>query len=51
MAVSKKNRSMLRYAAVLLFILAAVFLFAIKSIDTSVDLGLIALGLAAWAAS
>jgi hypothetical protein len=48
--VKKSNRSLLRYAAVLLFVLAAVFLLAIKSIDTNVDLGLIALGLAAWAA-
>ena len=47
--MKKANRSLLRYAAVILFILAAIFLFAVKSIDTNVDLGLIALGLAAWA--
>jgi hypothetical protein len=50
-AVSKKNRSMLRYAAVILFVLAAIFLFVVKSVDTNIDLGLIALGLAAWAAA
>jgi hypothetical protein len=45
------DRSFLRYAAVVLFILAAVFLFVVKSISTTVDLGLIAVGLACWAAS
>lgn len=49
-AVSKTNRSMLRYVAVILFILAAIFLFVVKSVDSNIDLGLIALGLAAWAA-
>ena len=41
---------MLRYVAVILFILAAIFLFVVKSVDINIDLGLIALGLAAWAA-
>jgi hypothetical protein len=45
------NRSLLRYAAVVLFILAAVFLFAIESIGVETDLGLIAAGLACWAAA
>lgn len=45
------NRDFLRDAAVILFILAAIFLFAIKSLDTNVDLGLISVGLAAWAAA
>jgi hypothetical protein len=48
--MKKANRSLLRYAAVILFILAAIFLFAVKSIDTNIDLGLIAVGLAAWCA-
>ena len=51
MAVSKKNRAMLRYIAIILFILAAIFLFVVNSVKTEVDLGLIALGLAAWAAA
>ena len=45
------DRSLLKYAAVVLFILATVFLFAIKSIHTNVDLGLISAGLACWAAA
>lgn len=45
------NRSFLRIVAVVLFILAAVFLFAVPSIETTTDLGLIAAGLAAWAAA
>ena len=45
----KANRSFLKYVAVILFILAAIFLFAVDSIDTNTDLGLIAVGLAAWA--
>jgi hypothetical protein len=45
------DRSLLKYAAVVLFILAAVFLFAIESISVETDLGLVACGLAAWAAS
>jgi hypothetical protein len=45
------DRSLLRYAAVVLFILAAVFLFAIHSISGTTDLGLIAAGLACWAAA
>lgn len=45
------NRSFLKYCAVVLFILAAVFLFAVRSISFEVDLGLIAVGLAAWAAA
>jgi hypothetical protein len=47
--VMPKNRSFLKYLAVILFVLAAIFLFAVKSISTATDLGLIALGLAAWA--
>jgi hypothetical protein len=42
---------LLKYAAVILFVLAAVFLFAIESIGVEVDLGLVAIGLACWAAS
>jgi len=45
------DRSLLRIIAVILFILAAVFLFAVKSIGMDVDLGLIAVGLAAWCAA
>ena len=45
------DRSFLRYVAVVLFILAAVFLFAIHSISTTTDLGLISASLACWAAS
>ena len=45
------DRSFLKYAAVVLFVLAAIFLFAIKSVSTTTDLGLIAVGLAAWAAA
>ena len=47
--VTPKNRSFLKYVAVILFVLAAIFLFAVKSISTNTDLGLIALGLAVWA--
>ena len=47
--VMPKNRSFLKYVAVILFVLAAIFLFAVKSVSTTTDLGLIALGLAAWA--
>ena len=47
--VMPKNRSFLKYVAVILFVLAAIFLFAIHSISTTTDLGLIALGLAALA--
>ena len=47
--VMPKNRSFLKYVAVILFVLAAIFLFAIDSISTTTDLGLVALGLAAWA--
>jgi hypothetical protein len=43
------NRSFLKIVAVILFILAAIFLFAIPTIKTNIDLGLIAAGLAAWA--
>ena len=51
MKANKPDRSLLKYVAVILFILAAIFLFAIDSIGLEVDLGLIAIGLAAWAAS
>ena len=44
-----QDRSFLKYVAVILFILAAIFLFAIHSISGNTDMGLIALGLAAWA--
>jgi hypothetical protein len=44
-----KNRGFLRFVAVILFVLAAIFLFAVHSISNTTDLGLIALGLAAWA--
>ena len=47
--VLPKNRSILKYVAVILFVLAAIFLFAVNSISTTTDFGLIALGLAAWA--
>ena len=46
----KANRSFLRYVAFVLFVLSAIFLFAgISSLE--VDLGLLAVGLAAWAIS
>jgi len=45
----KTNRSFLKFVAVILFVLAAIFLFAVDSIETTTDLGLIAVGLAAWA--
>jgi hypothetical protein len=45
------NRSILRIAAIVLFILAADFLIAVPSIRTNIDIGLIAVGLAAWAAA
>jgi hypothetical protein len=44
-----KNRSLLKYVAVILFVVAAIGLFADPSGRTSINLGLIALGLAAWA--
>lgn len=47
--MKKANRSFLKYVATILFVLAAIFLFAVHSIDTNTDLGLIAIGLAAWA--
>jgi hypothetical protein len=47
--VMPKNRSFLKYVAVILFVLAAIFFFAVHSISTTTDLGLLALGLAAWA--
>ena len=40
----------LRVAAVVLFILAAVFLFFIDTITVKTDLGLVSAGLACWAA-
>lgn len=43
------NLSMLRYIAIILFVVSAILLFAKVRID--VDLGLLALGLACWAAS
>jgi len=43
------NRSLLRWVAIILFILAAIFLFFVKRVGGDVDLGLIAVGLAAWA--
>jgi hypothetical protein len=48
-AIMPKNRSFLKYVAVILFVLAAIFLFAIHSISTNTDLGLIAIGLATFA--
>ena len=44
-----KNRSFLKFVAAILFVLAAIFLFAVHSISSTTDLGVIALGLAAWA--
>ena len=49
MAKVPKDRSFLKFVAVILFVLAAIFLFAVHSIGGDTDLGLIALGLAAWA--
>lgn len=49
MAKVPKDRSFLKFLAVILFILAAIFLFAVDSIAVDTDLGLIAVGLAAWA--
>ena len=49
MARVPKDRSFLKFVAVILFVLAAIFLFAVHSIGGDTDLGLIALGLAAWA--
>jgi hypothetical protein len=43
------NLSILRYVAIVLFVVSAILLFAKVRID--VDLGLLALGLACWAAS
>jgi hypothetical protein len=40
------NRSFLKIVAVVLFIVAAVLLFAVKSVGIEVDLGIIAAGLA-----
>ena len=48
-SIMKTNRSFLKFVAVILFVLAAIFLFAVDSIETTTDLGLIAVGLAAWA--
>jgi hypothetical protein len=45
------NRSWLRIVAIILFIIAAVFFFAIPDIQARFDLGLVAVGLACWAAS
>ena len=44
-----KDRSFLKYIGVILFVLAAIFLFFVHSIGGDKDLGLVALGLAAWA--
>ena len=49
MSQMPKNRSFLKFVAVILFVLAAIFLFATDSIGGDTDLGLIALGLACWA--
>jgi len=49
--VNVVDRSLLKYAAVVLFAIAAIFLFAIPSIATTTDLGLVAVGLACWAAA
>lgn len=45
------DRYFLRLVAGVVFILAAVFLFLVPAISTTVCLGLIAAGLAAWALS
>jgi hypothetical protein len=45
------NRSWLRIVAIILFILAAVFFFAIPGIKETIDFGLVSVGLACWAAS
>ena len=47
--MARGNRSFLKFVAVILFILAAIFLFFVNQIGGDVDLGLIAVGLAAWA--
>lgn len=47
----KADRSLLKYVAIILFILAAIFLFSTHRVGGDTDLGLIALGLALWAAS
>jgi hypothetical protein len=49
MARVPKDRSFLKFVAVILFVLAAIFLFFSDSIGGDTDLGLMALGLAAWA--
>jgi hypothetical protein len=45
----KMDRSLLKYVAIVLFVLSAILLFAQVRVD--VDLGFVALGLAAWAAA
>ena len=45
------NRSILKIAAIVLFVLVAVFVFAVHSISLTTDFGLTAIALAAWAAS
>ena len=45
----KMDKSLLKLVAIVLFVLAAILLFAQVRVD--VDLGLAALGLAAWAGS
>ena len=49
MARMPKDRSFLKFVAVILFVLAAIFLFFADSIGGDTGLGLIALGLGAWA--
>jgi hypothetical protein len=43
----KFDRSLLKWVAIILFVLAAILFFATVRMD--VDMGLVALGLAAWA--
>lgn len=45
------NRSWLRIVAIILFIIAAVFFFAIPDVDARYDFGIVSVGLACWAAS
>ena len=47
----RANRSLLKWIAVILFILAAIFLFFTNRVGVDTDLGLVAAGLAAWALS
>jgi hypothetical protein len=51
-APSHTNHSFLLYvAAIVLFVLAAIFLFGVGSVSRDTDFGLVAAGLAAFAAA